>query len=452
MPSSRKPRGAVGRGTRHAELRAAAAAAPIATTLVHEGQLRACALVLDAGIRLCVVTCDALTIPPRVLDEATAAIVAATTLAPEHILLCATHSHHLPCTIDFLGCQPDQAWCDALHAALVAAVVQACRVLDDPAQRDATRAELCFGEAQEATVGRNSRILLKDGMIGWYGYHKDDMLRPTGPYDPDIPVLAVRRPDGELISELFAVSVHNIGSLRPGARSPGFLALAAQEIERRHGGVGIFVPGAFGSSHNRTHEASGVPGPESVYRVVTAVEEGLAALRVLEVGAIRSLRRPFSYRVRPIDEAREAAAVRAYGVKYLGTHGAGNAEVFRQMRAEMALRQGETRVCNLQAIRLGDVAFVAVPGELFARLGLAIRRRSPFRYTYVLGLANGEIGYIPDRAAYDLGGYQLWAGWHSHLAPGSGEALVDQAVAMLAELADPAAPVRLDRVSPVAAR
>ena len=60
---------------------------------------------------------------------------------------------------------------------------------------------------------------------------------------------------------------------------------------------------------------------------------------------------------------------------------------------------------HLHAFRLGDVAFVGVPGELFARLGLAIRRRSPFRHTHVLGLVNGEIGYIPDRAAYALGGY-----------------------------------------------
>jgi len=126
--------------------------------------------------------------------------------------------------------------------------------------------------------------------------------------------------------------------------------------------------------------------------------------------------------------------VSAYSRKYLGKDAEPYEAVFRGMRQELRDRGGE-RTCWLQAFRLGEVAFVGVPGELFARLGLAIRRRSPFRHTHVLGLVNGEIGYIPDRAAYDLGGYQLWAGWHSHLAPGTGEALVDQAVAMLTELA-----------------
>lgn len=416
-------------------LRAAAAAVPIATAIPHEGGLRACAVVIHAGLRLCLVSCDALIIPPRVLAEATTAIAASTSLLPEHIMICATHSHHLPCTIDIFGCRPDEPWCDAMRDAMVAAAVQASRALDAADATAATRADVLFAETQEATVGRNSRILLKDGMIGWYGYHKEDMVRPTGPYDPDIPVLAVRRPDGGMVSLVFAVSVHNIGTLTPGARSAGFLGLAAQELGRRHGGVGIFVPGAFGSSHNRTHETSGVPGPEAVHRVVAAVEEGLAALRPLDIPSIQSLRREFRYRIRTPDEAREEAAVQAYATKYLGSTAERQMAVFRQMRAEVTAHAGEERRCFLHAFRLGDVALVGVPGELFARLGLAIRRRSPFRHTYVLGLCNGEIGYIPDRAAYDLGGYQLWAGWHSPLAVGTGEALVDEAVDLLGELA-----------------
>jgi hypothetical protein len=407
---------------------------PIATSIQHEGEVRACALAIEAGSRLCLVTCDALTLPWRVIREATDAIVAATAVSADRLLLCATHSHSLPCTIDFLGCWPDEAWCDAMRDAMIAAAVQAARSLDEDGKEPTRCAEMLFGETQEATIGRNSRILLKDGMIGWYGYHKGDMVRPTGPYDPDIPVLVFRRPDGAVVSTVFSVSVHNIGTLTPGARSPAFLGLAAQEIERRQGGVGVFVPGAFGSSHNRTHETSGVPGPESVHRVVAAVEEGLAAARPMPVAGIPSLRREFRYQVRTPDEQREAAAVRDYCRKYLGAAAANYEEVFRAMRQELRDQPGE-RACWLQAFRLGEVAFAGVPGELFARLGLAIRRRSPFRHTYVLGLVNGEIGYIPDRAAYELGGYQLWAGWHSHLAPGTGEALVDQAVAMLEELA-----------------
>ena len=112
------------------------------------------------------------------------------------------------------------------------------------------------------------------------------------------------------------------------------------------------------------------------------------------------------------------------------------------VRAASASHQGEARHTRLQIIRLGDLALVGIPGEVFARLGLELRRRSPFRHTCIIGLANEQISYIPDRKAYSDGGYQTWVGWHSMLEVGTGEAMVDQAVAMLDELYDAAPPRR----------
>ena len=83
---------------------------------------------------------------------------------------------------------------------------------------------------------------------------------------------------------------------------------------------------------------------------------------------------------------------------------------------------------------IGDVAIVGVPAEFFTKLGMDIKRRSPLKHTYVAELANDWIGYVGDREAYKLGGYQLWMGLHSYCEPGTGERMVDQAVAMLREL------------------
>ena len=84
---------------------------------------------------------------------------------------------------------------------------------------------------------------------------------------------------------------------------------------------------------------------------------------------------------------------------------------------------------------IGDVAVVGVPAEFFTQLGLDIKNRSPFRYTYVAELANDWIGYLPDRAGHKLGGYQVWTGYHSHAEPGTGERIVEEVVEMLNELA-----------------
>jgi hypothetical protein len=93
---------------------------------------------------------------------------------------------------------------------------------------------------------------------------------------------------------------------------------------------------------------------------------------------------------------------------------------------------GPTHTTEVQALAIGqDLAVVGLPGEVFAELGLALRERSPFRHTLVLGLANEAIGYVPTRRAYDEGGYEPTS---SRLQAGGGEQLVEEALACLAAI------------------
>jgi hypothetical protein len=86
----------------------------------------------------------------------------------------------------------------------------------------------------------------------------------------------------------------------------------------------------------------------------------------------------------------------------------------------------------VQVIALGEnVAWVSLPGEVFVELGLAIKRRSPFAHTFVVELANENIGYIPDRRSYAEGNYEPES---ARCAAGSGEKLVETAVELLSEL------------------
>ncbi|MFN8706787.1 MAG: hypothetical protein ACK50J_08915, partial [Planctomyces sp.] len=72
-------------------------------------------------------------------------------------------------------------------------------------------------------------------------------------------------------------------------------------------------------------------------------------------------------------------------------------------------------------------------GEVFVELGLAIKKGSPFRNTMVIELSNGiETLYIPTRAAYPGGGYEVT---NSAVEPGSGEMLVEASLRLLRESA-----------------
>lgn len=60
----------------------------------------------------------------------------------------------------------------------------------------------------------------------------------------------------------------------------------------------------------------------------------------------------------------------------------------------------EKLAAEVQALRLGDVYFVAHPAELFSSLGLELRRLWPSDDLFVLGYSNACIGYMPDE--YDV--------------------------------------------------
>lgn len=80
---------------------------------------------------------------------------------------------------------------------------------------------------------------------------------------------------------------------------------------------------------------------------------------------------------------------------------------------------------ELRALTLGSLTLVAVPAELFLRLGESIRSRLAPAVAVVIGYANGYLGYLPDEASFESPSYETFA---SPVAKGSGELIVDLAV------------------------
>src|SRR5690606_14656688 len=62
----------------------------------------------------------------------------------------------------------------------------------------------------------------------------------------------------------------------------------------------------------------------------------------------------------------------------------------------------------IQALRIGDLAIAAIPAEVFVEIGLEIKKKSPFKSTFSISLANGYNGYLPTPEQHKLGGYETW--------------------------------------------
>ncbi len=391
-----------------------------------EGKLRAVAVVLErpGDGKLALVACDVLMLTRDLLDPVVQQITETTGIPGERVLINCTHTHHAPSTVRVHGYDRVPAFCAELQRKIVQAVKDANANLS----RDAC--EFLFHLGHEETVGMNSRLMLGDGTIYWIG-DRSDVVRPTGPFDPELPVLAFRDSKQHFKALLFNHSTHTIGVLSGAKRSPSFYGLAAQGLEDELHGIVSFVEGASGSTHNISGLA---PMPVAVQRIKDAVTAALAQASPEPVGKIAAIKRPFTFHVRHFDEAREQTDVSSYCNRRAAQRAESTIEVFRKMRAELAPQQGQERTTWLQVVRIGEVAIVGVPAEFFTKLGLDIKNRSPFRHTYVAELANDWIGYVPDADAFKLGGYQVWTGFHSYCEPGTGERIVDAAVEMLNEL------------------
>lgn len=396
-----------------------------------EGELRSVAVVVEkpgAG-KVAIVACDVLFVERDFVDQAVAEIEKLTGIPAGNVLVNATHTHHAPSVTRVHGYERDKKFVEGLQKAIVQSVVEANERLP---QGDA---QMLYKLGEENTVGANSRLLLSDNTIFWTG-SMDDAVRHTGPFDPQLPVLAFRSIDKDsntrkLKGVLYNHSTHTIGSRAPGVRSPSFYGLTAQELESELGCNVSFLEGASGSTHNIT----GIPVDECVRRMKRAIRLALSEAEPQAVGRLVSLKRPFEFKVRTFDEKVEEEKCVSYVRKRVPTHADAISAVFRDMRKQLSSEQGKTRQTWVQVIALGDVAVVGVPAEYFTIFGVDIKRRSPFKNTMVVELANDWIGYLPNREGHEFGGYQTWMGFHSFAEVGTGERITDFAVDLLKEVA-----------------
>ena len=356
-----------------------------------EGELRASAVVVEDphGERVALVACDVLMIDRDVLDRAARRIEAATGIPFDHILINATHTHHAPTTVTIHGYEREEG----VHPSGRGQDRRGRRRRPPsgsapPTFRFRLGEESSVGQEQPAAAGRRHDLL---GRAARRRRPADRAVRPRAAR------LAFRRPDGALEAVLFNHSTHTIGTHKPGVRSPSFYGLAAQELEKEKGGTFLFFEGASGSTHNLD-----VTAAEATFRIRQAVDRRRSeqARTGRSIGSGRPARRS-TVRVRQFDEAKDerrsppTARSGSPTRRPPSRSSRSSATCGRSSRPSRA----RSRKTWVQAIVIGDVALVGVPGEFFTVLGQEIKRRSPYRYTYVFELANDYIGYIPDRPA-----------------------------------------------------
>ena len=117
------------------------------------------------------------------------------------------------------------------------------------------------------------------------------------------------------------------------------------------------------------------------------------------------------------------------------------AVIFDNDQSKIGTKVGKNTVediAKISKIRGLDIhlAILAIPCEVFAETGLAIKRSSPSKSTFTISLANGYAGYLPPPEQHGLGGYTTWPARSSCLEIQAEPKIRKATLALLRQLPD----------------
>jgi hypothetical protein len=408
---------------------------------VHD-DLYAKALVLEEGeTRVAFVACDLISLSRPIVEQARRLITDSSRVRGENVMMSATHSHTGPVLRGgstrnaAQGGEEDVAikYAEELPWLIAESVKLAADRL--------TNAMVSAAIGYEGGLSFNRRFFMKDGTVAWNpGKLNTNVVRAAGPIDSDVAVLLVQTPDAKTPIATyvnFAMHPDTVGGLQISADYPHTLSRLLGEYNGA-GMLTIFANGACGNiNHVDVKWKDPQKGQHEAARIGTILAANvLQAYKKLQ--PVSGLLRARSEMVKlPLPMISEAEIEEARRVaKIPADTKTPQPQFLERVRAYKVLdvmaRDRKPHEVEVQVIALGEeVAWVSLPGETFVELGLAIKKASPFRYTFIAELANGSVGYIPNREAYAQGAYEVVS---SRCAEGSGEMLVQSAIHQLKEL------------------
>ncbi len=400
------------------------------------------ATVLDDGsTRAAIVVCDLISMPKWIVKEARELIEQRTGIPCANVLIAATHTHTAP--VLYREWSRDDTDGGAKTASRDYSRTLPSRIADAVAAANSNRqpSRISVAKELETRIAHNRRFWMRDGSVGWNsGKLNPNIVRAAGPIDPEVGVFyaesSTTKPAPLLTFVNYALHPDTTGGTKISADYPGALARALALYK----GPDMLTLFANGTCGNINHLDVQWGGPQTSPQEATRLGTVLAAAVFKAYTRLQPLTNAGSLRVRTeivklplapftpedLEQARFDAKTAKDNTRD------GFMKLVRAHRVlDTAAREGKPEEVEVQVITLGrEVAWVSWPGEIFVELGLSVKAGSPFAHTYNVELANGAIGYIPNKSAYPEGNYEVVS---ARVAEGSGERLVTAALRMLDE-------------------
>lgn len=340
--------------------------------------------------------------------------------ANRRLMFAATHTHTGPYACPIHGAPVNRAYLQKLVRKTVRAVLRA-----QAAMQPCT---IAYGQTMDNPFAYNRRYFMNNGRVVTNpGKKNPRIVKPEGPVDREISVVVFRH-GRRLVGILVNLVNHTdtIGDDKVSADWPGEMERRLQTSLASRAPV-LTLVGCSGninhfdvtSRRNQTQYAEAQRIGAGYARIVLRL---IKHLKTWPGGKVDSRRLRIaipSRRVRRQELKHACSLLRQAQSTGNEAHNLTSEDlaqghpVVDRFFAEQLLvfhRQNAGRSYPYDLTHIGfgrAIGILSLPGEPFTEIGLALKKKSPYAVTLIASLANGECGYIPMKACFHRGGYEI---------------------------------------------
>ena len=409
---------------------------------VHDSLYAKALVAEDArGEKVALLSIDICNLPAESVNFMRDYIGSQSNIRPENVMIMATHTHSGPkSTLDAPKAK------EFLTRAAGAVLLANDRLMPTA---------ISAGRSEENRISHNRRLKARDGTthMCWEKLDSGYIIEPWGSIDPQVITLTFEqegRETGVLVNFGCHATTLTGKNWLYSADYPGYLAESIKRIKGKDF-VSLFCNGCCGNVTQVDYRIGFPSTFQECQRIGYML--GVSAMEAMEKsepvtgGVVAASREMVPLdRINISDERIEWAkkimkVVEKEGMPPIQADGMPDA-FYAKSWIEMREKQDIIDSAEVMVIRIGDIAFVGLPGEIFNEFGIDIKAKSPCKNTIVSGLTNDRKAYFPTAVSFTQGpegftpyitGYETTPG-STLYEIGSGEKLSESAINQLKKL------------------
>ena len=275
------------------------------------------------------------------------------------------------------------------------------------------------GEAKKSPVSVKMGLAVGDSSIGVNRRQLNSQNKimlgqnPWGPYDPKMTVISFADKDGRVVANIVHYGMHGTCAGKNHEISRDWSGVMIDEVERVSGAITAFFNGAEGDvgprltngkttgdiTYVEEHGALASADALRIYKMITDYHE--VTLSAFEGSVNIPLNKRIDYQT-----AKEEYEKYNQNTVNIG------AQTAQYYKTQMELYENgyvdkEYRTLPQTIIRIGDVAFVSFPYEIFSEIAMRIAAEKKLPHTLSLSNTNGSEGYFVTESEICRGGYEI---------------------------------------------